>query len=141
METLKIIPNLYIPVAELQLTTARSGGAGGQHVNKVNTKVILHFDVPHSPSLNEEQKQMVLTRLAHRINQAGELWLESQEHRSQLANKEAALVRFIRLMQQALKRQRPRRPTKIPASVNRKRLENKKKRSQTKSQRQIHPEF
>ena len=131
--------SLSIPEPELWYTTSRSGGPGGQHVNKVSSRVTLWFDVTNSPSLSDTQKQLILARLATRINRDGVLRVVSQQHRSQSANREAAVERFTSLLQTALVRTPPRHKTRVPAAVKRRRLEDKKQRSQTKQQRSQRP--
>jgi ribosome-associated protein len=84
---IEINRNLSIPEHELSFTTARSGGPGGQHVNKVSSRVTLWFNVAESPSLSAFQKRRIMSRLATRINQRGELRVVAQQHRSQIANR------------------------------------------------------
>jgi ribosome-associated protein len=104
-------------------------------VNKVSSRVTLLFDVTASPSLSEEQKRRILTRLATRVNREGVLRVVSQAHRSQAANREEAAQRFAELIQSALRRQPPRRQTKAPAAAHQRRIESKKQRSQVKQLR------
>jgi len=95
---IRITDELSIPRDELKFTASRSSGPGGQHVNKASTRVTLGFDVINSPSLTSEQKQLVLDGLATRISKKGILRVISQKTRSQAANKEVALERFIDLL-------------------------------------------
>ena len=133
-----ITEHLTIPDNELTYTTSRSSGPGGQHVNKVSSRVTLVFDVTASPSLSENQKRMIRTRLATRVNREGKLRVVSQAHRSQAANREEAVQRFAALIRSALTRQPPRHKTKVPAAARQRRLESKKQRSQVK-QRRVKP--
>ncbi len=132
---IEINRNLSIPEHELSFTTARSGGPGGQHVNKVNSRVTLWFNVTESPSLSAFQKRRILSRLATRINQEGELRVVAQRHRSQMANREEAVERFAVLLRGALVQEKPRRPTTVPNAAKRRRVDEKKQRGQLKQQR------
>ena len=132
---IRITDQLSIPRDELKFTASRSRGPGGQHVNKASTRVTLGFDVINSPSLTSAQKQLVLDSLPTRISKKGILRVISQKTRSQAANKEVALERFIELLQQALKRKSKRRPTRLPATVKQKRIDDKKQRGKLKRER------
>ena len=132
---LRITPGLIISRAELSFRTSRSGGPGGQHVNKVETRVELLFDVAHSPSLSEDQRARLLAALASRLDSEGELHLVSDRYRSQYANREDVLARFVLLLQHALRPQIPRRPTKIPRGAKESRLREKRERGEIKRRR------
>ncbi|MCI5218878.1 MAG: aminoacyl-tRNA hydrolase, partial [Candidatus Electrothrix sp. LOE2] len=97
-----ITSSCAIPVAELFFSYSRSSGKGGQHVNKVNTKVSLSFDLDASPSLTEEQKTLLKQRLGNRLNKQGILRLDGDRQRSQRGNQEEVIQRFILLMRDAL---------------------------------------
>ena len=127
--------NVRIPMAELEFTTSRSGGPGGQHVNKVNSRVTLHFDVTSSFHLSAQQKRRILVCLRTRANKDGALQLHSQKYRSQSANRKDLLERFRKLLDAALLPKRPRVPTKISKSVKEKRLQEKKRHAQLKRAR------
>jgi ribosome-associated protein len=130
------LPNgLTLPDDELVFSTTRSSGPGGQNVNKLETRVTLAFDVGRSPSLDEGQRATILARLATRITKEGVLRVTSQRHRTQGANRAAAIERFLELVAEALEPEIPRRPTRMPAGVRRKRLEGKRKRAEVKRQR------
>lgn len=119
----------------IQYKTARSGGAGGQHVNKVETKVILLFDVDNASVFSPEERERIKLRLASRIQADGRIQIQSQDTRSQLKNKEIALNRLEELLTQALKVDKPRKKTKPSrASVNA-RLEAKRKQALRKIER------
>jgi ribosome-associated protein len=124
-----------IPESELNFDYARSGGPGGQHVNKVNTKVILLFDVQESQSLTGWQKNRILEKLATRINREGILRVSSEKHRSQSMNRDAAVARFAELLDAALTLPKRRRKTRVSRSQKQKRLDTKKKRGQLKKDR------
>ncbi len=132
---IRVNQDLSISEEELKFKASRSGGPGGQNVNKVASRVILLFDVDQSANLSEDQKKRIRKRLANRINKEGILRVVSQQHRTQLANRKAALDRFLELMMQALRKQRPRRQTKLPRSAKRHRLEEKARRGQLKHSR------
>lgn len=135
-----IEPGLRIPEEELTFTAARGGGPGGQHVNKVSTRVTLSFDVAASPSLTEEQRRRIMERLASRVNQEGMLRVTSGEFRSQAMNKAQTRLRFAELLRQALVREKPRRKTKPTLGSKLRRLEAKKRQSRLKSQRAVRDE-
>lgn len=126
---------LSIPESEVVLSASRSGGPGGQHVNKVSTRITLSFDLLGSPSLNEDQKRILSSRLAGRISKEGLLQIHSSEHRSQYANRQEALTRFAALLAAALKPRKRRRPTGIPKAVRERRLQSKARRARIKKLR------
>lgn len=119
-------------MSEVQFTASRSSGPGGQHVNKVETRVILSFDLATSPSLAPEQKARIRERLASRVTRAGVLRVTAQRHRSQAANRKLAVERFATLVREALAEEEPRRPTKTPRRVARRRLDEKRRRGELK---------
>ncbi len=124
-----------IPDEELSFSFSRSGGPGGQHVNKVSSRVTLHFDLAQSSSLTDEQKDAVRRTLAPRISKSGVLRVSSQRHRSQAANREDAKQRFAELLVDALAGRKPRRPTRVPKREKEKRLAGKKQKSLLKRSR------
>jgi ribosome-associated protein len=132
---MKIQDNLQIPDEELKFIASKSSGPGGQHVNKVSTRVTLLFDVAGSPSLSDEEKNRILTHLSTRISKSGVLRVIAQSSRSQVANKELAMERFAELIRQALYVDPTRRKTRVPAGVRQQRLNEKKHRSRFKKWR------
>ena len=120
---------------ELDFKAVRSSGAGGQNVNKVSTKVILNWNSLDSSGLSENQLIRIREKLANRINKEGILILECDETRSQLKNKELVTKRFFYLLENALIVAKKRIATKIPKSVIRKRLNDKKVTSEKKQNR------
>jgi ribosome-associated protein len=122
-------------ISELKFKAIRSSGSGGQHVNKVASKIELHFDLENSHTLNEEEKELLVKALSNRLTKNNILLLQCGESRSQHKNKELIIDRFIDLIIQGLKKKKKRQPTKTPKSVLIKRKESKKKQSTKKSQR------
>lgn len=135
----RVLDDLEIPDDELTFTTSRSGGPGGQNVNKLNTRVTLLFDVNGSPSLTVEQKESLRRRLAGRINKQGVLRVVSERHRTQLANREAATRRLAELVRTALTEVPERVPVQIPEAVKARRLEEKRRRGRLKRERAADP--
>jgi ribosome-associated protein len=132
---MEITGALNIPLSELSFSFSRSSGPGGQNVNKVNTRVTLAFDVVHSPSLGDRQKQLISSRLASRINKNGVLRIAADSCRTQAGNRQEVLRRFVGLLRQALHEQPPRRKTRVPKRARERRLSAKKNRSRLKQLR------
>lgn len=120
---------------EVVFSTSRSGGAGGQHVNKVESKVSLYWNLLTSPSITSHQRAQLATKLANRLNKEGVLQLDASDTRSQVKNKELVTQRFLTLVENALKVDKNRIATKIPKSKVLDRLDRKKKNAQKKSLR------
>ena len=131
--------HLTIPSSEITYHTTRSSGPGGQYVNKAETQVELLFDAAHSPSLNEAQRQRILSQLKNLIDQDGVLHLTAQSERSQLRNREIVTARFREALAAALRTPRKRRPTQPTAASKTRRIESKKRRGQVKQWRRSVP--
>lgn len=122
-------------VKEVTVKTSRSGGKGGQNVNKVSSKVELIFNLANSAFFTDEEKGLLQERLATRLDLEGNLHIVSQEDRSQLLNKQRALIKLTNLLNKSLEVQKKRKPTKIPKAVIEKRLQNKSAKSEKKQNR------
>lgn len=127
--------HLSIPDWEYWFTASRSGGPGGQHVNTTSSKVTLHWAPASSSVLNDTQKKRIQHRLANRINREGTLQIDSEEHRSQLRNREAALERLAKLIQDALRVQKRRKPTRPTRGSVERRLKAKRTTAERKATR------
>lgn len=134
MNSLTKISSEYL-LPEISFQASRSGGPGGQHVNKVNTKVMLKWDVAGSELISDEQRERLMNKLANVLTNDGVLVLTAQAARSQLRNKTDVLGKLDRLLQKAFARSKPRRPTKPTYSSVKKRLEGKKRQSEKKNWR------
>lgn len=122
-------------IAELNFKAVRSSGAGGQNVNKVSSKVVLTFDLNASESLSDEEKLLLKTNLASRLTSEDILILNCDEDRSQLKNKEIVVKRFLEVIKKGLFVPKIRKATKIPKSVIKKRIKDKKNVSEIKQSR------
>ena len=132
---IRISDKLSLPETEVEYRTSRSGGPGGQNVNKVSTRVTLLFDVAGSATLTDEQRDLIFERLAGRTSRTGILQVTSQRHRTQLANREAATERFIRLVSEALAEAPERKAVAVPRAEKERRLEEKHLRARIKRER------
>ena len=128
-------PNMENILAEVSFKTSRSGGSGGQHVNKVSTKVELDFDVLESKVLTDEEKALISGKLASRLTSDGILQVISQSERSQLRNKKVAMEKFQELIQACFIVPQKRKPSKVPRRVKEKRLLTKKMKAEIKKLR------
>ena len=131
----KITSSLAVHESELQFRFSRSGGPGGQHVNKASTRVELLFDVTGSPSLNDEQRQRITRKLKRYVGSDGVFRIVSDASRSQWQNREAAVGRFVALLQTALAKQKRRVATRPTKSAREERSKEKRVRSRTKALR------
>jgi ribosome-associated protein len=138
-ETIRITPELEIPVSELEFRASRASGPGGQGVNTTDSRVELRFDLAGSPSLPPAAKARALRRLGSRVDSSGTLRVVAQAQRSQLANRRAATERFAALLAGALATPKARRPTRPGRAAEARRLEAKRRRAATKSLRRPPP--
>ena len=122
--------------SELHFKAIRSSGAGGQNVNKVSSKVVLSFDVVNSQFISEEEKLRIISKLQSRLTKDNVLILSCDEDRSQFKNKDIVTKRFFELLYKSLQIEKKRISTKVPKSVIKKRLKDKKFLSETKKNRQ-----
>jgi len=122
-------------ITELSFKALRSSGSGGQHVNKVATKVELYFDLENSQNLTEEEKAKLKEFLRNKLNKDNIIILQCSETRSQFKNKELVIKKFLDLIEEGLKEQKKRIPTKTPKAVIKKRLAKKRKTAEKKANR------
>ena len=126
---------IVIPEHELQITTSRAGGPGGQHVNKTETRISVHWNVKNTGILTQEQKERVLQNLQSRLTNEGELIIHNSSSRSQQQNKKLALAQLAQEIRKALHVPKKRTATKISRSVKESRLQSKNRRSTIKKLR------
>ena len=126
--------SVTVPGSLLRAITSRSGGPGGQNVNKLETRVTIEIDLEALP-IDDAQRVRVQTRLAGRINREGTIRVTSQAERSQLANRDRALARLEELLREALTPPKPRKKSRVSKAAKRRRLEEKKKRGEMKKLR------
>lgn len=128
--------NFSIPFQEYQFETTRSSGAGGQHVNKTESAVVLRWNLSQSEAFSDDVKYKLLFKLKSYMNQEGEILIKSQESRSQKQNKDMCIEKLHYILKNALKEPKKRIKTKPTRSSQRKRVEGKKHRSEIKAGRQ-----
>lgn len=121
--------------SELTYKAVRSSGSGGQHVNKVASKVVLYFNLEASLQFSDEEKERLKQFFENRLNKEGILILDSSESRSQFRNKAIVTQKFLDLIAEGLKEEKERKPTKVPKVVKRKRLDAKRKNAEKKANR------
>ena len=126
---------ITIPEHELIITTSRSGGAGGQHVNKTDTRITIRWNVKTTTALTDEQKNYILEKLQARITSDGDLIVHNSESRSQLQNKKNALNNLAAIIRNALTVPKKRIATKMPIALKEARLKSKSHRSKIKQMR------
>jgi ribosome-associated protein len=132
---IEITNDIFISEEELVFKFSRSGGPGGQNVNKLNTRVTLLFDAANCESFSNVQRKRILRQLATRADKNGVIRVVSQRYRTQKANRRVVLERLQELLRGALKKKTVRKKTRVPDAVKRRRLEEKRRRSLLKRQR------
>lgn len=128
--------SMTVPKEEITYSYSRSSGAGGQHVNKVNTRVTLRWHVVNSKSISEGLKARFIAKFSHRLTSGGEIIISSEKFRDQRRNQEDCNLRLLNLIEQASTPEKPRRKTKPTRSSQQKRLDSKKAHSHKKQLRQ-----
>ncbi|MDG4715995.1 alternative ribosome rescue aminoacyl-tRNA hydrolase ArfB [Winogradskyella marincola] len=121
--------------SELMYKAVRSSGSGGQHVNKVASKVVLYFNVEASAQFTDDEKARLTEFFQNRLNKQGVLVMDCSESRSQFRNKALVTQKFLDLIIEGLKEEKERKPTKVPKAVKRKRLDTKRKNAEKKANR------
>ncbi len=134
---MKVNENLVIPDTELETRASRSSGAGGQHVNKTSSRIEITWNIRTSPSLTDEQRALLESRLASRLSEEGFIRVVASDSRSQVRNRETAERRLGDLVARSLVIRKRRKPTKRPRAANEARLTEKKKHSNKKRDRRI----
>jgi ribosome-associated protein len=136
VEELRVSRGLLIPADELREAASRSSGPGGQHVNKTNTRVTLRWNIEASDALSDRQRTRILARLAHRLTGASDLIVHADRARSRTRNRERARLQLAAIVREALSVERTRVATKPSRGAKKRRVEQKKRRSTLKGQRQ-----
>jgi ribosome-associated protein len=130
-----VIDALVIPEHELEITTSRAGGPGGQHVNKTDSRITVRWNIPNTQALDEVQKERVIANLQSRLTTEGDLIIHNSESRSQQTNKENALNQLAGIVRKALHVPKKRRPTRMSKSAKAKRVDAKTHRGDIKKMR------
>jgi ribosome-associated protein len=137
---LRIADSISIDDSELEESFVRASGPGGQNVNKVSSAVQLRFDARHSPSLPDDVAVRLMRLAGHRLTKDGVIVILAQEHRDQARNRAEARERLADLIRQAAVKPKSRRKTKVPKTVKRRRVDEKKRRGSIKSLRKVRVE-
>ena len=137
MKDIVISPRVTIPAGELGLAFARSGGSGGQNVNKVSSKVELRWNPASSTALTDDDRTWLMQKLANRLTTDGDLIVVSQLTRDQIKNRDDAASKLALIVRTALERPKNRRPTKPSRASKRRRVEAKKHRGEIKKNRRF----
>jgi ribosome-associated protein len=132
---IEIIKGVFVDEKHFAFKFSRSSGPGGQNVNKLNSRATLMFDIAGCDAFADEQKQLILKRLSTRANKDGVIRVICQKYRTQRANRDGALERLRGLLNEAVKKRKPRKKTSVPAWVRQKRLVDKKRRALLKKHR------
>ncbi len=140
MSGLRVNRRVVIPDGELEERFTASSGPGGQHANKVSTRVELLWNIDMSSALGPRQRDRIRAKLRNRIDSSGTLRVASEKHRSQLRNRDEVRLRLAQLVDGALAVDKPRVKTKPSRSAKERRLQDKRHRSQTKRARRVTPD-
>jgi ribosome-associated protein len=132
-----VTPRLTIPAGELEMSFARSGGSGGQNVNKVSSKVDLRWNPETSGALTSDDRTQLLDRLKNRLTTDGYLIVTSQLTRDQIKNRDDAMDKLKLIVSAALHREKPRKPTKVSKGAKKRRVADKRRHSEKKSNRRV----